>query len=77
MFVKENSRKINLYSIHSNPMTGNEICVSGEDYYVRIYDRRKIKKDGIAHMKFAPHHFVSFVSLYTEKGILITISFFL
>ncbi|KAL1139797.1 hypothetical protein AAG570_006774 [Ranatra chinensis] len=64
VYVKENCRKISLYSIHSNPLTGNEICVAGEDYYVRIYDRRKIKSDGVAPLKFAPRHFVQPYSVY-------------
>lgn len=56
MGVKEKGRKVSLYSVHVNPLTGNEFCVSGEDHYIRIYDRRYIK-NGNADIKFCPQHF--------------------
>uniref|UniRef100_A0A0A9Z2F7 DDB1-and CUL4-associated factor 8 n=1 Tax=Lygus hesperus TaxID=30085 RepID=A0A0A9Z2F7_LYGHE len=56
MHVRENKRKISLYSIHANPMTGNEFVVAGNDYYVRIFDRRHISGNGIAEIKFKPSH---------------------
>ncbi|ODN01395.1 DDB1- and CUL4-associated factor 8 [Orchesella cincta] len=40
--VKEKSRKVALYSIHSNPLASYEFCVSGRDEYVRVYDARKL-----------------------------------
>lgn len=33
---------MSLYSIHQNPLYGNEFCVSGRDEFVRIYDTRKL-----------------------------------
>jgi len=40
--VKENGKKVPLYSIHQNPFQPAEFCVSGKDSYVRIYDIRKL-----------------------------------
>ena len=58
MHVREKKRKISLYSIHANPMTGNEFVVAGNDYYVRIFDRRCIRSNGVADIKFKPWHMV-------------------
>jgi len=52
--VKEKSKKVSLYSIHAHPMTGNEICLAGNDFRIRLYDRRCIKKDGSNVIKFFP-----------------------
>lgn len=41
--VFEKDRKIALFSIHQNPISPHEFCVSGKDQYVRIYDTRKLR----------------------------------
>lgn len=40
LFVEEDSAKVRLYSIHSNPLNSNEFCVAGESHLVKVYDRR-------------------------------------
>ncbi|CAD5121493.1 DgyrCDS9998 [Dimorphilus gyrociliatus] len=61
LIVKEESKLMPLYSIHANPMNSNEFCVGGKDPYIRVFDRRKIKRsnkvlspDPIK--KYCPHH---------------------
>ncbi|CAI9723048.1 DDB1CUL4-associated and CUL4-associated factor 8-like isoform X1 [Octopus vulgaris] len=58
--VKEFDKKVPLYSIHSNPVNSFEFCVGGKDYYLRIYDKRKIAdsvNDGVL-KKFCPQHLI-------------------
>lgn len=56
--TKEKNCKIELYSIHSNPLKPNEFCVGGREHYVRIYDTRKINENenGGILKKFCPPH---------------------
>ncbi|XP_046389045.1 DDB1- and CUL4-associated factor 8-like [Ischnura elegans] len=54
--VKEGAKKIALYSIHANPLTCNEFCVSGRDHFIRIYDKRKICEGDSPLKKYCPHH---------------------
>ncbi|XP_014262273.1 DDB1- and CUL4-associated factor 8 isoform X2 [Cimex lectularius] len=68
-YVKEGKRKISLYSIHSNPMNENEICVSGDDYFIRLYDRRFIRSDGNADIKFKPKKFTKPYSVYVTCAV--------
>ncbi|XP_041470689.1 DDB1- and CUL4-associated factor 8-like [Lytechinus variegatus] len=42
MVVKENDRKVALYTIFVNPSNINQFIVGGRDQYVRVYDKRKI-----------------------------------
>lgn len=58
LFVREEEkgRKVGLYSIHSNPVNSNEFCVTGEDHYIRLYDRRKTSDSPLK--KFCPQHLV-------------------
>ncbi|KYN01435.1 DDB1- and CUL4-associated factor 8 [Cyphomyrmex costatus] len=44
LVVEENSSKVLLYSVHSNPSNSNEFCVAGKSYYTMVYDRRKVSK---------------------------------
>ncbi|XP_022086042.1 DDB1- and CUL4-associated factor 8-like [Acanthaster planci] len=55
--VKEEVRKVPLYTIFLNPMNTDEFCVGGRDHFVRIYDRRKVtdEREGLV-KKFCPHH---------------------
>ncbi|KAG8326200.1 DDB1- and CUL4-associated factor 8 [Homalodisca vitripennis] len=55
LFVKEGANKMGLYSIHSNPVCSNEFIVTGEDQYIRLYDKRNIS-DGRPLSKFCPTH---------------------
>lgn len=34
-----------LYSVHSNPVNGNCFCTSGQDPFIRIYDRRFLTRE--------------------------------
>ena len=34
--TKENSRRVELYSIHTNPFKSFEFCVAGRDHFVRF-----------------------------------------
>ncbi|KAG8226839.1 hypothetical protein J437_LFUL007080 [Ladona fulva] len=54
--VKEGAKKIALYSIHANPLSCHEFCVSGRDHFIRIYDKRKISENEGPLKKFCPHH---------------------
>lgn len=54
--VKDTRKKIGLYSVDAHPLNGNEFCVCGVDYYIRIYDRRKIDVNGAPMKKFCPSH---------------------
>ena len=33
--TKENSRRVELYSVHANPFKSFEFCVAGRDHFVR------------------------------------------
>lgn len=55
LIVRENSRKVPLYSISSHPLDLNEFCVGGRDQYVRFYDKRNTKQ---IKKKFRPQHMV-------------------
>ncbi|XP_038065479.1 DDB1- and CUL4-associated factor 8-like isoform X2 [Patiria miniata] len=58
--VKEEVRKIPLYTIFLNPMNTHEFCVGGRDHFVRIYDRRKLSPESESPVKkFCPHHLMS------------------
>jgi WD repeat-containing protein 42A len=46
--LKENGKKIPLYSISGNPMQSYEFCVSGKDEFIRIYDARKLSTTSVA-----------------------------
>lgn len=46
--VREKSRKVALYSVHSNPLASYEFCVSGRDEYVRVYDARKLSTSTVS-----------------------------
>ncbi|XP_054261901.1 DDB1- and CUL4-associated factor 8-like isoform X2 [Macrosteles quadrilineatus] len=60
--VKEASKKVGLYSIQSNPAFSDEFIVTGEDQYIRLYDRRKIS-NGVPLKKFCPVHLLKSDSL--------------
>ena len=34
--TKENSRRVELYSVHTNPFKSFEFCVAGRDHFVRF-----------------------------------------
>lgn len=69
LYVKEKHKKVSLYSVHVNPLTGNEFCVSGEDHCIRIYDRRYIHRSGQADLKFYPHQLVKPYSVYVTCAV--------
>lgn len=54
--VKNNRSKVGLYSVDTHPLNGDEFCVCGRDYYIRIYDKRKIDANGAPMKKFCPSH---------------------
>jgi WD repeat-containing protein 42A len=45
--VTEKGKRISLYSIHHNPFSPHEFCVSGRDQYIRIYDTRRLSRDSV------------------------------
>ncbi|XP_065335984.1 DDB1- and CUL4-associated factor 8-like isoform X2 [Cloeon dipterum] len=51
--VRENTRKVPLYSISSHPLDQNEFCVGGRDQFIRFYDKRFPKQ---IVKKFKPQH---------------------
>jgi len=55
LFVKEGTNKVGLYSIHSNPVCSHEFIVTGEDQFIRLYDKRKVS-EGVTLNKFCPVH---------------------
>ena len=58
--VKEEVRKVALYTIFVNPMDTNEFCVGGRDHFVRVYDRRKVSDEREGPLKkFCPHHLLN------------------
>ncbi|XP_033641288.1 DDB1- and CUL4-associated factor 8-like [Asterias rubens] len=58
--VKENERKVALYTIFLNPSDTNEFCVGGRDHFVRVYDRRKVSDDREGLLKkFCPQHMLN------------------
>uniref|UniRef100_T1HA57 Uncharacterized protein n=1 Tax=Rhodnius prolixus TaxID=13249 RepID=T1HA57_RHOPR len=69
MHVKHDEKKIRLYSIHANPMTSNEIVIGGEDAYIRIYDRRNIKRNGLAPIQFKPTLDIKPYSVYVTCAV--------
>lgn len=56
--MKEKEQKMGLYSIHSNPVCSNEFIVTGEDQFIRLYDKRKVSQ-GDPVKKFCPQNLVS------------------
>ncbi|KAK3930304.1 DDB1- and CUL4-associated factor 8 [Frankliniella fusca] len=55
--VKDSAkRKIGLYSVDAHPLNGDEFCVCGVDYFIRVYDKRKIDLNGAPMKKFCPSH---------------------
>eukprot|EP00092_Neocalanus_flemingeri_P021046 GFUD01022802.1.p1 GENE.GFUD01022802.1~~GFUD01022802.1.p1 ORF type:complete len:718 (+),score=262.64 GFUD01022802.1:55-2208(+) len=46
LLKNEKDKKIPIYSIHSSPSNGNWFCTSGKDQFVRIFDRRFLRRDG-------------------------------
>ncbi|CAK9795175.1 DDB1- and CUL4-associated factor 8 [Anthophora quadrimaculata] len=42
LVVREDSSRVRLYTVHSNPLKSNEFCVGGRSQAVRIYDRRDL-----------------------------------
>lgn len=56
--MKEKEQKMGLYSIHSNPVCSNEFIVTGEDQFIRLYDKRKVSQ-GDPLKKFCPQNLVS------------------
>lgn len=56
--MKEKEQKMGLYSIHSNPVCSNEFIVTGEDRFIRLYDKRKVSQ-GDPLKKFCPQNLVS------------------
>ncbi|XP_014274603.1 DDB1- and CUL4-associated factor 8 isoform X2 [Halyomorpha halys] len=69
MYVKEDSSRISLYSINVNPLEPNEFCISGEDLYIRLYDRRFISRNGVPKVKYSPAHL-------QEKSVYVTCAVF-
>lgn len=63
--VKKGMRRIGLYSVDTNPLNSNEFCVCGVDYYIRLYDKRKIDLNGTPMKKFCPSH-IEGTSKYTN-----------
>lgn len=61
--MKDSRKKIGLYSVDSHPLNSNEFCVCGVDYYIRIYDKRKIDANGRPMKKFCPSHIVGYLCL--------------
>ncbi|XP_076239277.1 DDB1- and CUL4-associated factor 8 isoform X2 [Calliopsis andreniformis] len=53
LVVQDETSKVRLYSVHSNPLNSNEFCVAGQSHLVRVYDRRK---PSAALHTFAPEH---------------------
>jgi len=51
--VKVDSKKIPLYSIHTNPSNSNEFAVSGREPIARVYDKRKANQ---VVKTYCPHH---------------------
>ncbi|XP_026282323.1 DDB1- and CUL4-associated factor 8 isoform X1 [Frankliniella occidentalis] len=49
-------RKIGLYSVDAHPLNSDEFCVCGVDYFIRVYDKRKIDLNGAPMKKFCPSH---------------------
>ncbi|XP_034242025.1 DDB1- and CUL4-associated factor 8-like isoform X2 [Thrips palmi] len=56
--VRNNRSKVGLYSVDSHPLNSEEFCVCGKDYYIRIYDKRKIDVNGAPMKRFCPSHIV-------------------
>lgn len=59
VLVKENDKKVPLYTIFINPANPNEYAVGGRDHYVRVYDRRLTREDSNPMKKFCPHHLLN------------------
>lgn len=59
VLVKENDKKVPLYTIFINPTNSNEFAVGGRDHYVRVYDRRFTSEESHAVKKFCPHHLMN------------------
>ncbi|KAK6640365.1 hypothetical protein RUM44_012058 [Polyplax serrata] len=53
LFVKEEGKKVSLYSINSNPLNSNEFVVCGRDVYLKVYDQRNTST---WKSKFYPQH---------------------
>lgn len=59
VLVKENDKKVPLYTIFINPANANEFAVGGRDHYVRVYDRRFTSEESNPMKKFCPHHLLN------------------
>ncbi|KAB7507129.1 DDB1- and CUL4-associated factor 8 [Armadillidium nasatum] len=59
VLVKDiHGKRVPLYSIHQHPINDDQFCVSGQDEYVRIYDRRIISPLGPPVLKYCPNHLI-------------------
>lgn len=59
VLVRENDKKVPLYTIFINPANGNEFAVGGRDHFIRVYDRRFTSEESNPMKKFSPHHLLS------------------
>jgi len=50
--TKENSRRVELYSVHSNPFKSFEFCVAGRDHFVRFVHCSSVSFNTLAFYKF-------------------------
>jgi len=57
LLKNEKDKKVPLYSIHSNPVDGNQFCTSGREPWVRVFDRRYLDFEERREVgKFCPTH---------------------
>lgn len=57
--VKQDDRKVAIYSIQSHPIDDHHFCVGGRDSFVRSYDRRIIRSETQTPLRtFCPSHLV-------------------
>ncbi|ELW48301.1 DDB1- and CUL4-associated factor 8 [Tupaia chinensis] len=64
LVVKEEEKKVGLYTICVNPADTYQFAVGGQDQFVRIYDQRKTgenENSGVL-KKFCPHHLLGYDS---------------
>uniref|UniRef100_A0A8C8ULP9 DDB1 and CUL4 associated factor 8 like n=1 Tax=Peromyscus maniculatus bairdii TaxID=230844 RepID=A0A8C8ULP9_PERMB len=60
--IKEDDKKVGLYTVFVNPSNFYQFALGGQDQFVRIYDQRKIDENvnnGVL-KKFCPHHLRSY-----------------
>lgn len=55
LLKNEKSKKIPIYSIHSNPSNGNLFCTSGRDQYIRVFDRRFLSREETGGSQIVKH----------------------